>query len=137
MMKWKARTETTNIGILELGNIVFDEDYMEVSIDICSMSDELKREVEKAIEIAKVKLNLENGYNRPSAWSDKPVNIDFTYLRVVIQANEPIRTSIEIGFTDAENEMLEQFDCSVVVDLSGYAEELKKAIIKVLVDKFF
>ena len=28
MMKWKARTETTNIGILELGNIVFDEDYM-------------------------------------------------------------------------------------------------------------
>ena len=58
-------------------------------------------------------------------------------MRVVIQANEPIRTSIEIGFTDAENEMLEQFDCSVVVDLSGYAEELKKAIIKVLVDKFF
>lgn len=53
MMKWKARTETTNIGILELGNIVFDEDYMEVSIDICSMSDELKREVEKAIEIAR------------------------------------------------------------------------------------
>ena len=42
MLKWKSRTETTNIGVLELGNITFDEDYMEVSIDICSMSDELR-----------------------------------------------------------------------------------------------
>ena len=32
MLKWKSRTETTNIGVLELGNITFDEDYMEVSI---------------------------------------------------------------------------------------------------------
>ena len=54
MMKWKARTETTNIGVLELGNLTFDEDYMEVSIDICDMSDNLKAEVDKAIEIAKV-----------------------------------------------------------------------------------
>ena len=54
MLKWKSRTETTNIGVLELGNITFDEDYMEVSIDICSMSDGLREEVEKAIEIGKV-----------------------------------------------------------------------------------
>ncbi len=25
MMKWKARTETTNIGVLELGNLTFNE----------------------------------------------------------------------------------------------------------------
>lgn len=53
MMKWKARTETTNIGVLELGNLTFNEDYMEVSIDICDMSDCLKAEIEKAVEIAK------------------------------------------------------------------------------------
>ena len=29
MMKWKARTETTNIGVLELGNLIFDEDYID------------------------------------------------------------------------------------------------------------
>ena len=70
MLKWKSRTETTNIGVLELGNITFDEDYMEVSIDICSMSDELREEVEKAIEIGKVnrtreieKFNKEHGFN--------------------------------------------------------------------------
>lgn len=52
-MKWKARIETTNIGVLELGSLTFNEDYMEVAIDICDMSDNLKAEVEKAIEIAK------------------------------------------------------------------------------------
>ena len=71
--------------MLELGNITFDEDYMEVSIDICSMSDGLREEVEKAIEIGKVnrtreieKFNKEHGFNILSVWSDKPVKIDFT-----------------------------------------------------------
>ena len=144
MMKWKARTETTNIGILELGNLTFDEDYMEVSIDICDMSDNLKAEVDKAIEIAKVKytennekMNAEYGYNLPTVWSDKPVIMDFTYLRVVLKAGEPISYTICIGFEDADNRMMEQWDCAITVDLSEYANELKKAIIKVLVDKFF
>ncbi len=144
MMKWKARTETTNIGILELGNLTFDEDYMEVSIDICDMSDNLKAEVEKAIEIAKVdytkkneEMNAEYGYNLPTVWSGKPVIMDFTYLRVVLKAGEPITYTICIGFEDADNRMMEQWDCAITVDLSEYANELKKAIIKVLVDKFF
>ena len=70
MMKWKARTETMNIGVLELGNLTFDEDYMEVSIDICDMSEDLKVELNKAIEIEKkqysdaVKKELESGASR-------------------------------------------------------------------------
>lgn len=54
MMKWKARKETVNIGCIELGSLTFDEDYMSVSIDICNMSQELKAEVNKAVEVAKV-----------------------------------------------------------------------------------
>ena len=144
MMKWKARTETTNIGILELGNLTFDEDYMEVSIDICDMSENLKAEVDKAIEIAKVEYsehnkvqNAENGYNLPTVWSDKPVVMDFTYLRVVLESGKPIKYTICIGFHDAVDDYMEQWDCAITVDLSEYANELKKAIIKVLVDKFF
>lgn len=144
MMKWKACTETTNIGILELGNLTFDEDYMEVSIDICDMSDNLKAEVDKAIEIAKVKyteeqetLNAERGYNHNTTWSDKPVVMDFTFLRVVLEAGKPITYTICIGFHDAIDEYMEQWDCAITVDLSEYSNELKKAIIKVLVDKFF
>lgn len=144
MMKWKARTETTNIGVLELGNLTFDEGYMEVSIDICDMSDNLKAEVDKAIEIAKVRYteereadNKERGYNLPTVWSDKPVVMDFTYLRVVLEAGKPIDYQIQIGFHDAVDTYMEQWDCAITVELSEYANELKKAIIKVLVDKFF
>lgn len=143
MMKWKARTETTNIGILELGNLTFDEDYMEVSIDICDMSGSLKEEVAKAVEIAKEKhieknkkWNEEKGFNLPTTWSNEPVAIDYTYLRVVLEASKPISYSIEIGFHDAVTGA-ECWDCTVKVDLSAYANELKKAIIKVLIDKFF
>ena len=67
----------------------------------------------------------------------KPVIMDFTYLRVVLKAGEPITYTICIGFEDADNRMMEQWDCAITVDLSEYANELKKAIIKVLVDKFF
>lgn len=144
MMKWKARTETTNIGVLELGNLTFDEDYMEVSIDICDMSDSLKAEIKKAIEIAKVKYtkereanNKERGTNWNTRWSDKPVIMDFTYLRVVLEAGKPITYTICIGFHDAIDDYMEQWDCAITVDLSEYANELKKAIIKVLIDKFF
>ena len=145
MMKWKARTETTNIGILELGNLTFNEDYMEVSIDICDMSDSLKEEVAKAIEIAKVKEaeNWREWYkNHPEltphdkTWSDKPVIIHYSYLKIVLEEGKPNRYSIETGFEDAENEYLDAV-ASTVVDLSEYSNELKCAIIKVLVDKFF
>lgn len=143
MMKWKARTETTNIGILELGNLTFDEDYMQVSIDICDMSDSLKEDVAKAVEIAKIKhiernkaLNKEKGFNLPITWSNEPVVIDYTYLRIVLEAGQPISYYIETGFHDAvTNE--ECWDCSIAVDLSDYANELKKAVINVLIDKFF
>lgn len=107
-MKWKARTETTNIGVLELGNLTFDDDYMEISIDICDMSDDLKEEVKKAIEIGKIKyiekmevFNKEYNTHWNIAWSKEPVVIDFTYLRVILKAGKPIDYSIEIGFTDA------------------------------------
>lgn len=143
MMKWKARTETTNIGILELGNLTFNKDYMEVSIDICDMSDNLKAEVDKAIEIAKAgytekysALNQERGWNLNTAWSSDPVILDFEYLRVIMEEGQPIHYSVCVGFHDAADKLME-YDCEITVDLSEYQSELKKAIIKVLVDKFF
>lgn len=144
MMKWKTRTETTDIGTLELGNLTFDEDYMELSIDICDMSDSLKDEVEKVVELGKIQytkkneaLNAEKGYNLSTTWSDKPVIMDFTYLRVVLEAGKPTTYAICAGFHDADNSHMEQWDCSIAVDLSEYANELKKEVVKALVDKFF
>ena len=143
MMKWKARTETTNIGILELGNLTFNEDYMEVSMDICDMSDNLKAEVKKAIEIKKLEhtetysaLNQEKGWNLKTVWSNKPIALDYTYLRVILEEGKPIHYSVCVGFHDSADELMED-NCEITVDLAEYQNELKKAIIKVLVDKFF
>lgn len=145
MMKWKARTETTNIGILELGNLTLDEDYMEVSIDICGMSNNLKAEVEKAIGLRKVESVKEwkviyeehpelTRYDR--TWGSKPAVIDYTYLRIILQGGKAITYSIEVRFHDADNDLLEE-DASITVDLSEHTNELKKAVIKVLLDRFF
>lgn len=145
MMKWKARTETTNIGILELGNLTFDGDYMEVSVDICDMSDSLKAEVAKAIEARKIESAKEweqvcidhpDWERRSRVFSDKPAVIDFTYLNIILEADKPIKYSVVVGFHDAGDDHLEE-NASITVDLSEYTNELKKAIIKVLVDKFF
>lgn len=138
MMKWKARTETTNIGVLELGNLTFNEDYMEVSIDICDMSDCLKADIEKAIETRKIESakEWEQVYNEHPDWerrsrvfSDKPAVIDFTYLNIVLEADKPIKYSVVVGFHDAEDDHLEE-DVSIMVDLSEHTDELKKQLSK-------
>lgn len=145
MMKWKARTETTNIGELELGNITFNEDYMEVSIDICNMSDSLKAEVSKAVELRKAESVREWDAiyaERPELprfdriWSSKPAVIDYTYLRIIMEGGKAIRHSIEAGFHDADNNRLGEC-AGIAVDLSEHTNELKKAVIKVLLDRFF
>lgn len=143
MMKWKTKTETTNIGVLDLGSITFDDDYMEISIEIFDMSDSLKGEVTKAIEVEKAAytktynaINQEKGFNIKTTWSNKPVVIDFTVLYVHLVAGQPNKYAICVGFHDADDELMESA-CNITVDLSEYANDLKKAIIKVLVDKFF
>lgn len=148
MMKWKTRTETTNIGVLELGNITIEEDYMEVCIDICDMSEELKKELKKAIEVEKIRfvekrkcLLAEHETPVPKerehlVWSDKAVVMDFQYLRVRLEAGKPIDYAIQFGFHDSVDENMEAWDGSITVDLSDYADELKVAIINVLVGKF-
>ena len=93
MMKWKARKENLNIGSMELSNLTFNEDYMEISIDILNVSEELQTEINKSIEIAKAETieywkgwygdNFENWTKdyKPQ-WSEKPVVIQFNYLRI-------------------------------------------------------
>lgn len=144
-MKWKARTETTNIGTLELGNVTFNEGYMEVSIDICNMSDSMKAEVSKAIEARKAESNKEWAViyaERPElprferTWSSKPTVIDYTYLRIILEVGKTIKYSIEVGFHDADNDRLGEC-ASITVDLSEHMNELKKAVIKVMLDRFF
>lgn len=144
MVKRKTRTETINIGTLELGNLTFDDNYIELSIDVCDMSDDLKKEVEKIIEVEKAKysrlrevINKEKGTHWNTVWSNDPVVMDFAYLRVMLKAEKPIECNLEIGFSDALDRDMNQWDCTILVDLSGHENELKKTVFKALIDKFF
>lgn len=147
MMKWKARTETMDIGILELDNLTFNEDYIEISVDICGVSEGLKAEIDKAIEIEKKKyivkqMELFERYPKLRSevllhWSDNPVVMDFSFLRVVLEVGRPNIYLICFGFHDASDNRMEAWDGEIKVDLSMYESELKKAVIKVLLDKFF
>lgn len=145
MVRWKARKETVDIGCIGLGSLTFDEDYIGVSIDICDMSEELKEEVGRAVEAAKIEhtKKWEGWYaghpeytKHAVQWSDKPVVMDYTYLSVVFEAGKPVSYSIVAGFHDAEDAHIETC-ADIAVDLSEYTNELKRAVIKVLLDKFF
>ncbi len=145
MMKWKARKETMDIGVLELDSITFDEDYLEVSIDICGMSDSLKEEINNAVELRKAESVKEwdeickehpESTKRDMTWSSSPAVIDYAYLRIILEGGKAVTYSIQTGFHDADNSHLEEC-ASITVDLSEHMNELKKAVIKVLLDRFF
>ena len=146
MLKWNAKKENENLGVIELGNLKFNinDDYIEVAMDIFSMSNDLNEEVQKGIQAGMdnasrwiEEFNKENNANHPTIWSDKPVEIIFTYLRAIINENNPTEYYICVGFNDADDDRMEQWDTEIKVDLSENDTELKKEIIKALVDKFF
>lgn len=101
-----------------------------MSIDVCNMSDDLKADIEKAIEARKIESakEWEQVYNEHPEWerhsrvfSDKPAVIDFTYLNIVLEADKPIKYSVVVGFHDAEDDRLEE-DASITVDLSEHTD---------------
>lgn len=144
MMNKGTKKEIANIGVIGLDDIMFADDSIQIFINILDMSDELKKKVEKAIEKSKVEYskmmeeyNRENNANRPTTWSDKPVVIDYTSLLVSLEINKPIEYRVNVNFHDADNDLMEQWDCGIDVDLSEHNEEIKKTILKVLIDRFF
>ena len=148
MMNWKVKMAAANDESLELEdatyeNISIDDERIAVCFDICGMSDNLAAEVEKAIEKEKIKRTEEledsnkQGAHWNTKWSDKPVVKDFVYLYVAFKTGKPADYKICIIFHDAEDEALSSWDCEISVDLSENINEIKKAIIKTLIDKFF
>lgn len=132
-----------NIDIVKLGNVTLNENHIEAFIDIRDMSDTLKKDVQNSIEIAKItyckkmkNINKKLGTHICTVWSNKPVNIDCTYLYVVLESGRFINSEICTCFSDPENEMME-CDCTISVDLTPYSRELKKMIKRSILDKFF
>lgn len=81
-------------------------------------------------------MNEKYGHNLSTVWSDKPVIIEDTYLAIILKGGGEIECSIEAAFHDAEDEHMGEY-ASITVDLSEHMNELKKAVIKVMLDRFF
>ena len=145
MMRWNTKKGNINAGSIELDNVIFNEDHLDVCIDICDMYEGLKVEVSRAIELEKQRYSKEweeilakheESKRYSTKWSNKPVAIDFTCLWITLETGKPITYVISTGFHDAENERLAPV-AEIEVDLSAYINELKKAILHVFVEKFF
>ena len=145
MTKKTIKEVNSSIGTIKLGDLTLDEQGFQIIIDILDMSDELKADIEKAIEVEKVNNAKEwnDYYNKhpevtryERVWSDKPVNIFCQYLNIDLEAGKPVRYEVVAVFEDAENKLLEA-DVRIPIDLSAYDNELKVVFTQVMIEMFF
>ncbi len=133
----KRKNITTSIGTINLNDIDFCENTLDVFIGIESVSADIQDKINEAVEIAKVEhLQKIKEYftNKELKWTDAGVD---TYLSLhIIIDNKEFSYRIEIDIEDKADGTM-WTSASVDVDLSEYQNELKKAVIKAMIDNFF
>lgn len=128
---------TTTIGTINLNNVEFCENSLDVFIGIESVSEDIQEKISKAVEIAKaerLKTIKEYYKHKDLLWMDEGINMDLS-LHIIVD-NKTFSYRIEIDITDKVDDMM-WTSASIDVDLSEYQSELKKVIIKAMIDKFF
>lgn len=133
----------TNIGIINLAELDLTDDSLEVFIPInndldnpfVSVSESLKATIEENIRKAKEEYQKEFGNPHGKKWSDAGIIMDYQSIHIVIE-KKTFSYELCFDFIDAEDECI-WTGFRLDVDLSEYTNELKRVIIKVLIDKFF
>lgn len=133
----KRKNITTTIGTINLNNIEFCENLLDVFIGIESVSDDIQKKINEAVEMSKaehMQMVKEHFKNHELYWTDAGVN---TYLSLhIIVDNKEFSYRIEIDIEDKADGRIFT-SASIQVDLSEYQNELKKVIVKAMIDKFF
>lgn len=128
---------TTTIGTINLNDISFVEDTIDIFIGIESVSADIQKKINEAVEIAKaehIQRVKEYYTNKNLNWTDAGVNTDLS-LHIIVE-NKKFSYRIEIDIEDKKDDRV-WTGASVDVDLSEYQNELKKVIVKAMIDKFF
>lgn len=128
---------TTTIGIINLNDISFVEDTIDIFIGIESVSADIQKKINEAVEIAKaehIQRVKEYYTNKNLNWTDAGVNTDLS-LHIIVE-NKKFSYRIEIDIEDKKDDRV-WTGASVDVDLSEYQNELKKVIVKAMIDNFF
>lgn len=119
----KKNNITTSIGTINLNNIEFCEDTIDVFISIESVSKDIQGKINEAVEIAK----------KEYRWSTRETKNELS-LWVHIKDKE-FSYCISVDIIDSDND--DFTSASVDVDLLEYQNELKKVVVKAMIDNFF
>lgn len=132
----KRNEAVINYGAIEIGEIEFAEDIIQVWINVESVSDSLKEFIDKAIEVSKEEA-LENLYRvHGKSWGSKGVTVFGMTLNVIAHKDKELETELYVNYEDLEDDNMWGGAC-IKVDLSGYEDELKQLVIKSIVNRFF
>lgn len=122
----KRKNITTSIGTINLNKVEFVDNSLDVFIGIESVSADIQEKINEAVEMEKDKFAWR--------WENKDIRTDLS-LWIHIQDKE-ITYRISVDIIDKENDSIFT-DVEIDVDLSEYQNELKKVIVKAMIDNFF
>lgn len=125
-----------NYGAIEIGEIEFAEDIIQVWIDVKSVSDSLKESIDNLIEESKEEA-LENLYRvHGKQWSDEGVTVYGMTLNITARLDNKLETELYVNYEDLEDDSM-YWGITIAVDLTGHEAELKQLVIKSIVNRFF
>lgn len=149
MMKLKLGKGNLENCTIELGNISElcpSDENMYVVIDIENMSNDLKVEIDRLIEIEKVNYicEMKKYYcehpdyicRRSLKWCNEPAVIISIFVQVIYEVGKPTENKMVISFMDAKDEFMDSV-VYIELDLCEYEEGIKEITKKELLKKFF
>ena len=126
----------TEIGTIDLTEIDFMEDFLEVFIPVTAVSDRLKAVIDENIQKAKEEHQKAFLDGIGKRWSDTDVIVTFQNLHITVDQGKQFSYQLCLDFEDKEDESI-WTGFRLDVDLSEHTTELKKLIVKAMIDKFF
>lgn len=129
------KTIIEELGTINLAELEVLEDCLEVFIPIVAVSKKLKATIEENVQKAKEEFQKEFLDCRGKKWSNAGIVMSYQSLHIVVKENT-LEYELCFNFEDAENASF-WTGFKLGVDLSEHTAELKKLIIKALIDKFF
>lgn len=131
----KGTTKIKNLGTINLAELYLVEDCLDVFIPIVAVSDNLKATIEENVQKAKAEHQKEFLDCRGKKWSDAGIVMTYQSLHITVK-EKAFNYELYFDFEDKESSLI-YAGFKLEVDLAEYTEELKKLIVKAMIDKFF
>ena len=130
----KNKTMTTNIGTINLTEISLAEETLEFFIPIIQVSDNLKATIKEQTKRAKTEYQKKVLDGKGLKWCESGTDVTYQSLHIILE-NHSVSYELCFEVTDKENDFIDT-GFNLKVDLSEHDEEIRKIIIKAIIEKF-